>query len=161
MREFFFEAARRLPGERFLLGGSGWDEYDGAPPNVQRMGHVYTRDHNAFNCSPRAVLNINRDSMARNGFSPPTRVFEAAGAGACLIMDAWHGIEQFLEPQREVLVARSGTEVAEILSALSPAHARRIGDAALARVLAEHTYTHRALAFEQAVAGRLPMGAMA
>jgi spore maturation protein CgeB len=26
------------------------------------------------------VLNINRDSMARYGFSPPTRVFEAAGA---------------------------------------------------------------------------------
>jgi spore maturation protein CgeB len=155
VREFFFEPASRLPGHRFLLGGSGWDSNDGAPPNVVRLGHVYTRDHNAFNCSPRAVLNVNRDSMARNGYSPPTRVFEAAGAGACLIMDAWEGVEQFLEPQREVLVARSGAEVAEILAALTASHAQRIGRAALARVLAEHTYTNRALAFEQAVSGAL------
>ena len=72
------------------------------------MGHVYTRDHNAFNCTPRAVLNISRDSMARYGFSPATRVFEAAGAGACIVTDAWEGIELFLEPGAEVLVADSG-----------------------------------------------------
>ncbi len=51
------------------------------------------------------MLNISRESMARYGFSPATRVFEAAGAGACLITDAWEGIELFLEPDREVLVA--------------------------------------------------------
>jgi len=63
---------------------------------VRYVGHVYTRDHNAFNCTPRAVLNISRDSMAKCGFSPATRVFEAAGAGACLVTDAWKGIEMFL-----------------------------------------------------------------
>src|SRR3712207_9378582 len=63
--------------------------------NVLYAGHVYTRDHNAFNCTPMAVLNISRESMARYGFSPATRVFEAAGAGACLITDAWEGIELF------------------------------------------------------------------
>ena len=59
--------------------------------NIRYFDHVYTRDHNAFNCTPRAVLNISRESMARYGFSPATRVFEAAGAGACLITDAWEG----------------------------------------------------------------------
>ncbi len=63
-------------------------------------------EHNALNCSALAVLNVSRESMARNGFSPATRVFEAAGAGACLITDAWEGIEEFLEPGDEVLVAR-------------------------------------------------------
>ena len=81
-------------------------------PNVDYLGHVYTADHNALNCSATAVLNINRDSMARFGFSPPTRIFEAAGAGACLITDAWPGVEEFLEPGREVLVAADGDEVA-------------------------------------------------
>ena len=71
----------------------------------QALGHVHARDHNAFNCTPTAVLNISRDSMATNGWSPATRVFEAAGAGACLITDTWKGVEQFLEPDREVLVA--------------------------------------------------------
>jgi spore maturation protein CgeB len=115
------------------------------PPNVRYVGHVYTRDHNAFNCTPHAVLNISRDSMARYGFSPATRVFEAAGAGACLMTDAWEGIEQFLEPEREVIVVHDGEEVARRLASLDPAAARRIGTAARARVLAEHTYAHRAV----------------
>ncbi|HEX2059789.1 MAG TPA: glycosyltransferase, partial [Thermoanaerobaculia bacterium] len=114
------------------------------PPSVRYIGHVSTNDHNAFNCSPRAVLNISRESMATNGWSPATRVFEAAGAAACLITDAWEGIEYFLEPEKEVLVARDGAEVAEIVRSLDPVRARRIGQAALKRVLAEHTYAHRA-----------------
>jgi spore maturation protein CgeB len=105
---------------------------------------VYTGDHNAINCTPLAVLNVSRDSMARYGFSPATRVFEAAGAAACLITDAWDGLETFLEPDREVLVARSGDEVVERLRALTPASARAIGAAARRRVLASHTYAHRA-----------------
>jgi spore maturation protein CgeB len=153
VREFFFTPARRFPGETFLLGGNGWDENCGAPANVRRLGHVYSRDHNALNCTPRAVININRDSMARTGFSPPTRVFEAAGAGACLIVDAWNGIELFLEPGREVLVAHDGDEVAEQLGALTPQVAARIGKAALARVLAKHTYAHRAIEVERVLQG--------
>ena len=62
--------------------------------------------------------------MARYGFSPATRVFEAAGAGACLITDAWVGIELFLEPGTEVLVAESGDGVAAHVAALD-AEARR------------------------------------
>jgi spore maturation protein CgeB len=149
VRDFFFTAAARLPQETFLLGGNGWDDSCGAPPNVRLLGHVYSRDHNAFNCTPRAVININRDSMARFGFSPPTRVFEAAGAGACLITDAWQGIESFLEPDREVLVAQSGEEVAAIAGDLTPERAAQLGRAALQRVLAEHTYAHRALEVER------------
>jgi spore maturation protein CgeB len=141
---FFFEAARRCPQSRFVIGGSGWGDKH-MPANVHDVGHVYTRDHNAFNCTPRAVLNISRDSMARFGFSPATRVFEAAGAGACLMTDAWEGIELFLEPDREVLVARDGAEVAAHLESLTPERARRIGDAARRRICAEHTYTHRAV----------------
>jgi spore maturation protein CgeB len=100
--------------------------------------------HNVLNVSALAVLNISRDSMAATGFSPATRVFEAAGAGACLITDAWDGIEQFLRPGEEVLVARDGADVAEALQTLHPTRAVAIGQAALRRVLAEHTYAQRA-----------------
>jgi spore maturation protein CgeB len=112
--------------------------------NVDYVGHVATRDHNAFNASPLAVLNISRQSMADTGFSPATRVFEAAGAAACLITDAWPGLEGFLEDGKEVLVARDGQDVAEILGWLTPTAARRIGALAKARVLKDHTYSHRA-----------------
>ncbi len=142
VEEFFLRAAAALPDQSFLIGGNGWESKQ-MPGNVRHRGHVYTAEHNAFNCTPRAVLNVARDSMAHIGFSPATRVFEAAGAAACLITDAWEGIEQFLIPDREVLVARDGQDVAEHLSALTPDRARSIGQAALKRVLAEHTYALR------------------
>jgi spore maturation protein CgeB len=141
--EFFFRAARLMPDTDYLLGGSGWHDKS-MPANVRYVGHVYTRDHNALNCSAMAILNISRQSMARYGFSPATRVFEVAGAGACLITDAWEGIELFLEPGSEVLVAHDGDEVAHLLKNLTPAIASRIGRAARRRVLAQHTYAHRA-----------------
>jgi spore maturation protein CgeB len=147
VEEFFLTAAAQLPNQTFLLGGSGWGDKR-LPGNVRYVGHVYTRDHNAFNCTPTAVLNVNRESMARYGFSPPTRVFEAAGAGACLITDHWEGIELFLEPGREVIVARSGEEVAERLGALTAERASEIGAAGQRRIQAEHTYDHRAAQVE-------------
>ena len=153
--EFFLSAAAALPDHRFLLGGNGWGDL-AMPPNVAYVGHVYTRDHNAFNCTPRAVLNVSRESMARYGFSPATRVFESAGAGGCLITDAWEGIPLFLEPGSEVLVAGSGAEVAEQVAGLTDTVARSIGHAARRRVLAEHTYAHRAALVEETLAARLP-----
>jgi spore maturation protein CgeB len=132
VEEFFLATAANCPRTKFVLGGNGW------------VGHVYTADHNAFNCTPRAVLNISRESMARYGFSPATRVFEAAGAGACLITDEWIGIEMFLEPDREVLVASDGAAVADLIDGLDAERAKRIGAAARRRILREHTYAHRA-----------------
>lgn len=140
--QFFLVPAARLRHRRFLIGGSGWQDR-AMPPNVRWLGHVSTREHNAFNATPLAVLNIARDSMAHNGFSPATRVFEAAGAGACLLTDAWEGIELFLAPGTEILVARDGRDVAELLEALTPERARAIGEAARRRIQAEHTYAHR------------------
>jgi spore maturation protein CgeB len=142
IEQFFLEPAGDDPDRRFLLGGSGWDTRS-LPDNVKAIGHVPTRDHNAFNTSALAVLNVARDSMAAVGFSPATRVFEAAGAAACLITDAWEGIELFLTPGTEVLVARDGRDVADHLANLTPERARRIGEAARRRVLAEHTYERR------------------
>jgi spore maturation protein CgeB len=150
VREFFLRAAHRLPNHRFILGGSGWDDAE-LPRNVRRLGHVSTTDHNAFNASSRAILNVTRDSMAATGYSPPTRVFEAAGAGACLITDRWKGLSMFLEPGEEVLAAEGGDEVAEHLAGLDGATAQRLGERARARILAEHTYAHRARDVEAAL----------
>ena len=154
VESFFLEAAARTPDSTFLLGGNGWQDKP-VPSNVRYVGHVYTADHNAFNVTPRMVLNISRDSMARYGFSPATRVFEAAGAGACLITDAWEGIELFLEPGREVLVAADGHAVAAHVAAVDERQARAIGEAARRRVLAEHTYTHRVVLLERLLGERV------
>jgi spore maturation protein CgeB len=153
VEEFFLGAAALAPERRFVFGGAGWDDKP-MPPNVAWLGHVGTAAHNAFNCTPLAVLNVTRDSMVANGWSPPTRLFEAAGAGACLITDAWAGVEEFLEPDEEVFVATCGREVAEIVRGLAPGVAERIGAAARERVLRDHTYAQRAEQVEEVLGVR-------
>ena len=149
--EFFFRPARELRTRGFTLGGNGWTGKE-ASENVRMVGHVYTADHNRFNCSSLAVLSVNREDMARTGYSPATRVFEAAGAGACLISDAWTGIDHFFEPEVEILTARHGDDVAEHVRRLSLADAKHIGRAAHRRVRADHTYAHRVEKVMQALA---------
>jgi spore maturation protein CgeB len=150
VEEFFLRPAT-LCQSSFLLGGSGWGDKS-LPPNVRWAGHVYTGDHNAFNCSSKAVLNIARDSMARIGFSPATRVFEATGAGACILTDAWTGIELFLEPGEEIIVVHGGDDVARTIRDLPEERARAIGEAGRRRILASHTYDHRAKLVEDVLA---------
>jgi spore maturation protein CgeB len=150
--EFFMEAARQSPSKRFVLGGSGW-ESKSTPRNVCNVGHVGTGRHNAFFGSGLATLNVNRSSMAEYGFSPPTRIFEAAGAGACLITDAWEGIDHFLDPGEEILIASNGAEVAGHLETLTPDRAKHIASRARRRILAHHTYRQRARQFEDLLEG--------
>ena len=143
VEQFFLGAAEKAPEFRFLLGGEGWGSKN-LPTNVRWIGHVRTEHHNSINSSARMVLNINRESMAQTGFSPPTRVFEAAGAGACLITDAWAGVDLFFEPVREILIATNADDVVHYLRNIPSEHARRIGSAMHNRGLRDHTYELRA-----------------
>lgn len=144
VEEFFLRAAELAPEMRFILGGEGWGGKS-LPSNVRWIGHVGTADHNRVNCSARVVLNINRDSMASVGFSPPTRVFEAAGAGACVITDHWTGVGAFFAVGSEILVASSAEAVVELLHTLKPDQiARSIGQRMRTRALRDHTYALRA-----------------
>ena len=143
VEQFFFAAAEQAPEFNFLLGGEGWGGKS-LPKNVQWIGHVGTALHNAINSSARMVLNINRGSMAKVGFSPPTRVFEAAGAAACLITDHWAGVDQFFRVGSEILVAKDAGDVIAYLRNISTKRARSIGAAMRKRALREHTYEGRA-----------------
>jgi spore maturation protein CgeB len=148
VESFFLRAADLLPDKRFLLGGEGWGDRP-RPSNMRYVGPVAPRDHNVLRVSARTVLDVSRDGMARFGFSPAPRLLEAASAGACLITDAWEGIGLFLEPGRECLAAQDGLEVAEAVLCLTDEGVRDLGQAARRRVLAEHTYAHRAVQVEQ------------
>lgn len=150
VEDFFLRAATLAPEKKFLLGGEGWGDKP-MPENVRWIGHVPTGDHNVVNCSARMVLNINRASMASFGFSPPTRVFEAAGSGACLMCDDWPGMAHFFEPGSEVLIVQSAEDVVHLLRSYSAADARLCGGAFRTRALREHTYEMRAAQVEVAL----------
>lgn len=157
VNELFLRAAALAPHQSFLLGGEGWGDKH-LPPNVRWIGHVPTADHNRVNCSAGMVMNINRNSMADFGFSPPTRVFEVAGAGTCLLCDDWPGISDCFEPNTEILVVKNAEDVVAALQRYNPAARRRIGAAFHARGLRDHTYAQRAaqadFAFRECLARR-------
>ncbi|MGH9488181.1 MAG: CgeB family protein [Terriglobales bacterium] len=145
VRHFFLQAAESCPEAQFLLAGEGWRAGEaGLPPNVRACGYVPPGEHNALNASARLVLNLNRDSMAKAGFSPPTRIFEAAGAGAAIISDTWPGMSLFFEPGKEILLTPGPEEIAKQLRQMSWEEATAMGRRARERALAEHTYARRA-----------------
>jgi spore maturation protein CgeB len=148
--QFFFRAAELAPDLKFVLGGEGWGSRT-LPENVRWIGHVGSADHNRINCSAKMVLNINRESMASVGFSPPTRVFEAAGAGACLVSDAWIGINEFFEVGSEILVAHDADELVALLRRYTKSETESIGRAMRVRALRDHTYSMRSIQFDQIV----------
>lgn len=143
LEQFFLRAAELAPEQSFILGGEGWAGKP-MPRNVRWIGHVGTHSHNRVNCSARLVLNVNRESMAAVGFSPPTRFFEAAGAGACLITDSWAGVETFFQPGKEILIASAADEIVRLLRTLDRTQGAQIGAAMRARALRDHTYALRA-----------------
>lgn len=157
VEELFFHAAELDPSSKFLLGGEGWTGKS-MPPNVRYIGHVPTADHNLVNCSAGMVMNINRASMARSGFSPPTRIFEVAGAGTCLLCDEWPGIDDCFEPGSEILVVSTAQDVVNALSRYDDRARHTVGSAFHKRALRDHTYAQRALqaqaAFEHCLAQR-------
>jgi spore maturation protein CgeB len=149
VEELFLRAAELAPSQQFLLGGEGWADKP-MPANVRYIGHVPTSEHNRVNCSAGMVMNINRASMAQSGFSPPTRVFEVAGAGTCLLCDDWPGIDDCFEPGSEILVVKTAEDVVAALKEHDDAARRRIGEAFRERALRDHTYAQRAAQAEAA-----------
>ncbi len=150
VEDLFLAPARALPDQRFFLAGAQYPSDLRLPPNVQHEVHVYPRDHSALYCSSRATLNLTRQSMRQYGWSPSTRLFEAAASGACIISDTWPGLDTLLEVDHEVLLASTTQDVMRHVEALSPRRAGQIGAAARERVLGEHTYAHRAVQVEAA-----------
>jgi spore maturation protein CgeB len=150
VEDLFFAPARALPEDRFFLAGAQYPPEVQLPANVVHEIHVYPRDHSALYCSSRATLNLTRQSMRQYGWSPSTRLFEAAASGACIISDTWPGLDTLLDVNREVLLATSTEDVMHHVEALSPERSNEIGAAARTRVLREHTYEQRAAQVEAA-----------
>ncbi len=150
VEQLFLRAAELAPDKTFLLGGEGWGDKP-LPRNVRLLGHVPTGDHNRVNCSASMVMNINRASMAGSGFSPPTRIFEAAGAGATLLCDDWPGIDDAFEPGKELFVVRNAQDVVDVLRNYDLSARKQVGANFLARALRDHTYAQRAEQAERAI----------
>jgi spore maturation protein CgeB len=150
LEALLIDTARQRPDARFLIAGPQYPPLD-LPTNVKRETHLYPREHAAFYSSNYATLNLTRDAMRRYGYSPASRLFEAAACAACIISDTWPGLDELLEPGRELLLADTRAEVEDHLAALTPERRAAIGQAARERVLREHTFGRRAEQVDRAM----------
>jgi spore maturation protein CgeB len=143
VEKLLIESARRRPDARFLIGGSAYPAEIEWPENVRKLDHIPPSHHPSFFSSSRLTLNITRADMARMGWCPSGRLFEAAACSAAIVSDSWGGLDEFFEPGEEILLA---AEVPHVLAALemTDSELAAIGNRARQRVLDEHTSSHRA-----------------
>jgi spore maturation protein CgeB len=139
---FFLEPARRLPARSFLLAGAQYPQDFPWTANIRFAQHLPPSEHPAFFASSRFTLSVTRAAMARNGWCPSGRLFEAAACGTPVISDWFDGLDDFFTPGEEILIARHTADVVDALE-LDDAQVRRIARAAQERVLDEHTSAHR------------------
>jgi spore maturation protein CgeB len=143
LERLFLEPARRLPDKRFVIAGAQYPADFPWAPNVWFVRHLPPADHPAFFASCPLTLNVTRAAMARMGYCPSGRLFEAAACGTAVLSDTWEGLGEFFEPGREIFTAGTTEETIGILR-LPREEILRVARAARERVLAEHTADHRA-----------------
>ncbi|MBM0108044.1 glycosyltransferase [Steroidobacter sp. S1-65] len=149
LEELLNEPARRMPKRRFAVVGAQYPPHIAWPKNVQRIDHMAPGSHAQFYGRQRFTLNLTRADMRKAGHSPSVRLFEAAACGTPIISDEWVGIDEVLEPGKEILLASSTEDVTRYLDEVSDEQARQIAVAARERVCAEHSSVHRAEELER------------
>ncbi|HEU0130344.1 MAG TPA: glycosyltransferase [Mycobacteriales bacterium] len=137
------EPARRRPDLRFVVAGPQYPDTIDWPANVERIEHLPPGEHPEFYAAQRLTLNVTRADMKAAGWSPSVRLFEAAACAVPVVSDRWDGLGSFFTPGEELFVADGPDDVLRVLDALDGATRARVGAAARARVLAEHTAEHR------------------
>lgn len=152
LEALFIEPARRLPGQSFVIGGAQYPAQFPWAANIRFVRHLPPSEHPAFFCSSRLTLSVTRRAMADNGHCPSGRLFEAAACGTPLVSDWWPGIDSFLQPEHEVIVARRAEDVIQALE-MPDSELGRIAANARQRVLSDHTSERRAAQLERVLDG--------
>ncbi len=143
LNHLFLEPARQLPGEQFVLAGSLYPREWKWPDNVRHFDHVSPARHPALYSSSRFTLNVTRGDMARCGYCPSGRFFEAAACGTPIISDWFEGLDAFFRPGKEIAVVSEPQQVLSVLE--MPEYERTtMARRARERTLAEHTGDQRA-----------------
>lgn len=147
LEQLFLRPASKLPARRFVIGGAQYPKGFPWRENIFFVRHLPPAEHAAFFCSSRLTLNVTRQAMAQMGYCPSGRLFEATSCGTAVLSDWWEGLDEFFEPGREILVARSKEDVVQALE-LTDEELSRIRRAGRERALASHTADHRASELE-------------
>jgi spore maturation protein CgeB len=138
------EPARLTPNRPFALAGDGYPTDRSWPENLTYLEHLPKTNHVDFFNRLACTLVIEKTERREVGFTPTRQLLAAAACGVPVLCKRWEGIEDFLEPQREIYCVENATDVLHHLYGTDEALRQRAGLAARERVLAHHTAAHRA-----------------
>jgi hypothetical protein len=146
-REAWIEAmlaqpSRTMPEAHFAIRGAGL----GDAGRAKRLPYLSFSKLREYCCRSRINLLITRQAHASVYASSNARPFELAALGCAMVSNPYLGIEEWFEPGREILVVGSAQEAIDTYRWLLRDDAARgeLGRRARERLLAEHTYAHRA-----------------
>jgi spore maturation protein CgeB len=148
LQNLMLDAAAEWQDGKFVVAGPQYPSTILWGANVERIEHLPPTQHRQFYNSQRFTMNITRADMIKAGYSPSVRLFEAAACGTPIISDHWDGIETIFEPGKEILIARSSSDILNYLNNISEEDRKQIGEAARKKVLTHHTAAHRATELE-------------
>ncbi|HWC18433.1 MAG TPA: glycosyltransferase [Terriglobales bacterium] len=143
LEALFLEPARKMPSKSFVLAGSMYPWQWQWPQNVKRFEHVGPPDHPALYSSSRLTLNITRTEMARWGYCPSGRLFEAAACGTPIVTDWFEGLDHFFDCEHQLIAVSTAEQVMRAIS-LPDSELKEIAQSARQRTLDEHTGEARA-----------------
>ena len=144
LETLLLEPARQAPDLAFVVAGALYPDGIDWPANVERIEHVAPADHPAFYAQSRFTLNVTRAEMARAGFSPSVRLFEAALCGCPILSDSWPGLSTLFQPGAEIALVDSAEAVLSLLRHVDGDRRHAWAAAARRRALEAHTAGHRA-----------------
>jgi spore maturation protein CgeB len=154
LEALFLEPARCMPQRRFLIAGAQYPARFPWLANLYFVRHVAPPHHAALYSSSTMTLNVTRRAMARMGYCPSGRLFEAAACGTPIVSDEWEGLAEFFEPGREIILARRTADVLEAID-LPESDLVRVAARARERALEEHSAERRIVQLE-AMVGATP-----
>ena len=130
--------AQALQGMDLKIWGKHW-------PGRLAEKNRFVKDTVAAKIYSAAKIGLNSHSNQTRQGGLNTRSFELLAAGAFELTDAVEGMEELLQPGREVAVYRSPEEAGELARYYlkHPGERERMARAGRERVLSQHTYLHR------------------
>ncbi|ARU31519.1 hypothetical protein CAP31_07350 [Sulfuriferula sp. AH1] len=125
------------------LYGKGWSKLKNSPHIINAYRLPYSKLPTVY-ASCRAVLNIKNEKNVINGLNQ--RSFEPYGCMTPVLNDDMKDINRCFEIDKEILVYHSIDELHELYDRVTTdaTFANSVGQAGYKRVMAEHTYAHRA-----------------
>jgi hypothetical protein len=147
------EASQQMPEATFAVRGRQLGDLGRA----RLLPYLSFSKLREYTCRSKINLCVTRKAHASVFASASARPFELASMGACIVSNPYLGIETWFEPGKEIVVIHDRDEAVERYRWLltHDSERRAIGAAARQRILAEHTFRHRAQQLVDIIKGYL------